>query len=100
MEPQPTALRFNYANQVLLGVDYLIVSLKDYVPDFDAFRVERTLGADRVDPKSAANAERDGAVAYVDETRHDQSQTQEAREAKAPDFVAYKIEGQEKCGAL
>lgn len=100
LESQTPALRFNYAIQVLLRVDYLIVSFEDYVPDFDALRVERTLRADRVDPKPAANAQGDRAVAYVDETRHDQGQTQEACEAKAPDFVAHKIEGQEKGGAL
>jgi len=100
LESQAAALRFNYANQVLLGVDYPIVSFKDYVPDFDALRVERTLRADRIDPESAANAKRNGAIAYVDQAGDDQSQTQEACEAKAPDFVADKIEGEEKGGAL
>jgi len=100
LESQPPALGFNYANQVLLRVDCLIVSFKDYIPYFDALRVERTLRADRVDPKPTANAQRHGAVAYVDETRHDQRQTQEACEAKAPDFVADEIEGQKKCRAL
>jgi hypothetical protein len=100
LQSQAPALGFNYANQVLLRVDYLIVSFKDHVPDFDAFRVERTLRADRVDPKPTANAQRDGAVADVDETRNDQRQTQEACEAKAPDFVADEVEGQEKRRAL
>lgn len=70
LESQTPTLGFNYANQVLLRVDYLIVSFEDDIPYFDALRVERTLSADSVDPKSTANTEGDGAVAYVDETRH------------------------------
>jgi hypothetical protein len=100
LEPQASALGFNYANQVLLGVDYPIVSFEDYVPDFDGLVVKKALGGDAVDPKPAANTEGEGAVAYVDETGNDQRQTQEACEAKASDFIADKIESQEERRAL
>ena len=72
LESQVSALGFDYANQVLLGVDYSIVSFEDYVPDFDGLVVKKALGGDAVDPKPAANTEGEGAVAYVDETGHDQ----------------------------
>ena len=72
LESHVSAFGFNYSNQILWRVYYLIVSFEYYVPDFDALVVKEALGGDAVYPKPAANTERDRAVSNVEETGDDE----------------------------